>query len=58
MKPTTYRPPARPEQLPTTHEAWRQRTGLTDPAVIAVLVERRLAAIPGEPRYADFFHAA
>lgn len=55
--PSTYAPPARLDEHPTTREAWRRRTGLTDPAVMARAVQRRVAAVPGEPRYADFFHA-
>lgn len=55
--PSTYAPPARLDEYPTTREAWRRRTGLTDPAVMARAVQRRVAAVPGEPRYADFFHA-
>lgn len=53
---STYSPPIRADELPTTRDAWHRRTGLTDPAVIAAAVRRRLAAVPGEARYADFFH--
>lgn len=56
--PSTYAPPARFDEYPTTRETWRRRTGLTDPAVIARAVQRRVAAVPGEPRYVDFFHAS
>lgn len=55
---STYSPPARADELPTTRDAWHRWTGLTDPAVIAAAVRRRVAAVPGEPRYADFFHAS
>lgn len=54
---STYAPPARPDQLPTNRADWRRRTGLTDPAVVAAYVTRRLSADPfgNEPKYADFF---
>lgn len=55
---STYSPPIRADELPTTRDAWHRRTGLTDPAVIAAAVRRRLAAVPGEARYADFFHGS
>lgn len=55
---STYSPPARADELPTTRDAWHRCAGLKDPAVIAASVRRRGAAVPGEPRYADFFQAS
>lgn len=34
---------------------WKRVTGLTDPSVLAAAVRRRVDAVPGELRYADFF---
>jgi hypothetical protein len=54
---TTYAPPARTDQLPTSRDDWHRRTGLTDPVVIAAFIARRLETGPvvREPSYADFF---
>lgn len=52
-----YAPAVHPDELPTTRAAWHRRAGLTDPAVLALAVQRRIDSVPSEPRYVDFFHA-
>jgi len=55
MTRTTYLPPASADQLPRTVVDWKRITGLTDPSVLAAAVRRRVDAVSGELRYADFF---
>lgn len=57
MTRTTYLPPARADQLPRSLGDWKRLTGLTDPMVLTAAVRRRVEAVPGELRYADFFRA-